>query len=100
MALPLLFHRTHLFRRTSPCKRPLYQILTSRALLKRGRNLPRNELELAHDVGVRHAREESPADQMSHSVLRHEAPDLSDALVGTSDDEAVLHEPVQIGHDR
>src|SRR2546426_12373028 len=37
---------------------------------------------------------------MSHSVLFYEAPDLPDTLIRPADDEAVLHQPVQVRRDR
>src|SRR5438445_11289831 len=37
---------------------------------------------------------------MGHSILFGEATDLCDALLGTTDDEAVGHEPLQVGRDR
>src|SRR5689334_121525 len=66
---------------------------------KGGKDLPGEELQAAHDVVVRHAREEHPADQVAHPVLVHEAAQAPDALLRTPDDEAVLHELVEIGRD-
>src|SRR2546426_8347516 len=47
---------------------------------KRRHHLPGDELELAHDVGVRHAGEERAADQMGHAVRLHEPLDRGDAV--------------------
>src|SRR3989475_7179575 len=58
------------------------------------------KLELTHDVAVRHAGKEGPTDEMSHAVLLDEAADLRHALLGAADDEAILHELVEIRRDR
>src|SRR3989442_14975930 len=67
---------------------------------ERRHHLAREQLELAHDVRVRHAGKERPADQVGHAVLLDEATDLRHALLGAADDETVLHELVEVGGDR
>src|SRR5437867_5889078 len=62
-------------------------------------DLASEKFELTHDVAMRHARKERPADQMSHGVRLDEPPDLRHALLGTADDEAILHQLVEIGRD-
>src|ERR1700687_2334362 len=47
-----------------------------------GADLLRDQLELAHDVPVRHAREEDAADQVGHAVLGHERLERADDLGG------------------
>src|ERR1700730_15086292 len=42
----------------------------------------RDQLELAQDVPMRHAREEDAADQVGHAVLGHERLERADDLVG------------------
>src|SRR5437762_7952330 len=42
----------------------------------------------------------SDLDEMSHAVLLDEAADLRHALLGAADDEAILHELVEIRRDR
>src|SRR5262249_22191531 len=67
---------------------------------ERRSNLASEELELTHDVAVRHAGKEGPTDEMSHAVLLDEAADLRHALLGAADDKAILHELVEIRRDR
>src|SRR5262245_17566749 len=55
--------------------------------------------ELAHDVLVRHAWEEETADQVRHSVLLDEGPELLDHLVRPTDEETVLLDGVEVGGD-
>src|SRR5688500_15813194 len=68
--------------------------------LERRHDLLRDELELAHDVPVRHAGEEQAADQVVHPVLLDEWLEVPDHLVGIADEEAVLLDRVEIGGDR
>src|SRR5687768_8122863 len=55
--------------------------------LERRHDLLRDELELAHDVPVRHAGEEQAADQVVHPVLLDEWLEVPDHLVGIADEE-------------
>src|SRR5215470_18587739 len=90
------------FPQERPGKRLVYHIVTAHAsfnIHKSGRDVARDQLELTHDVRVRHAWEEGPADQMGHSVLFCEAADLRNALLGPADDEAVGHESIQVRRD-
>src|SRR3989475_9353564 len=64
---------------------------------ERRHHLTGDQVELTHDVGVLHPGEERAADQVGHAVRLDEAADLGDARLGPADDEAVFHEPVQIG---
>src|SRR3972149_8285039 len=81
-----------------PCARS-YSPVRPGSLAKRRHHLAGEQLDLPHDVGVRDAGKEGPADQVGHPVLLDEPTDLAPALVGTADDEAVGHELVQIGRD-
>src|SRR5215470_4646588 len=64
-----------------------------------GHDLFGDQFELPHDVPVRHAGEEETADEMGETVLRDERREGLAHLVGTADEEAVLHEPIEIGGD-
>src|SRR6185369_8030938 len=88
-------------------KCPVYHIVRSGASFWSDLSSPecrhdvaREQLQPPHDVSVRHAGEEHPADEMGHAVLLDEAPDALDALFGPADDEPVLHQLVQVGRDR
>src|SRR6266702_4420266 len=59
-----------------------------------------DELQLAHDVPVRHAGEEEPADEVRQAVLGHEGLERLADLVRAPDEEAFLHEPIEIRGDR
>src|SRR2546425_12793783 len=66
---------------------------------ERRNDLASEKFELTHDLAMRHAGKERPADQMSHAVLLDEALDRRHALLGTADDEAILHQLAEIGGD-
>src|SRR5437867_3735869 len=88
-----------------PLEPSSYHALRTRArvwsdLSESGYDVTGEQLELAHDVAMGHSGKEHAADQMGHAVLLDEAADRRHALRGTADDEAVLHQLVEIGRDR
>src|SRR5262245_31675546 len=100
-AIGAAWNRNHTpFLLVEPVKRLVYHILTASLSGKGGRHLARKQLELSHDVRVRHTGEEGAADQMGDAVLLDEAVDRANTLIGSADDEPVLHQPVQVGRDR
>ena len=59
-------------------------------LAKRRKHLIRQQLQLAHNVLVRHAREIQPADQVIDAEGFYKTLDLRDTLVGIADNEAIV----------
>src|SRR5712691_1008548 len=87
-----------------PLETSSYHALRPRArvwsdLSERGQDLTSEQLELAHDVAMLHSGKERPADQVSHAVLLDEAADRRHALRGAADDEAILHQLIEVGRD-
>src|SRR5262249_41877859 len=100
-AIGAAWNRNHTpFLLVGPGKRLVYHVLTTCASAKGGRHLACEQLELSHDVRVPHAGEEGSTDQVGHPVLLDEAPDRPNTLIGSPDDEPVLHQAVQIRRDR
>src|SRR3972149_7252181 len=79
-----------------PCARS-YSPVRPGSLAKRRHHLAGDQLDLPHDVGVRHAGKEGPADQVGHPVLLDEPTDLAPALGGAAGEEAGGPEVVQTG---